>query len=366
MKINVSKNELYNKLRTVGKIVQPSKTIPELEYFKLECSDVLKVTGSDNSGSITAIIECEKESGSFNFLIDAKTILSALKELSEQPIVIEVTGSKVTLLYHNGEFELIGHNSMAFPVVVVPIDSFDVMIERQTLIDGIKSVLQFTANEELRPVMNGVNFQSKDGKLTFVATDATKLGVHEYDFESQNFSSIVPKKTAKIIYDMVSNMDTDTITLTISDKNIALNTGIYSLVYRLIDGRFPNFRAVIPTTNHIRLQINRGDLIAAISRMTVFSNRSTSLIMLELSNNTLRITSNDTDFSLAAKETIPVDYNGESLNIGFGGNTLVDVLNSITTEECLLTFSNSQRAALVTPIGLSGVTLLIMPVLINN
>ncbi len=366
MKITVSKNELYNKLRTVGKIIQPNKNVPALENFKLECGEELRVTGADISGSISAIINCQKEVGSFTFLIDAKTILSALKEIPQQQIIIEVTGTRIIVKYSNGEFELTGYDSSAFPIIAIPDDASEIGVDKQTLLEGIKSVMPFTANDELRPVMNGVNFQSKDNKLTFVATDATKLGVHEYNFDSVEFNSIVPKKTAKIIHDMVSELDADMVTLIVSNKNIALNTGTYSLIYRLIEGHFPNFRGVIPTNNHISLQINRNDLMSAISRVSVFASRNTYLIKLQLDNDVLNITSQDVDFGLASKETIPVDYNGESLSIGFNGNTLLEVLGTINTEECLMTFSNAQKAALVTPVGVTGVTLLLMPLLINN
>jgi len=367
MKITVSKNELLKKLLMVRKIITTSKTTPDLEFFKFDCGEHLRVTGSDINGSITASIDCKIENLElFTLLIDAKIMIDALKELSEQPIEIDVKGSKVTVIYHNGTFELIGGNANSYPVVTIPEDAFPIVIEKQKLIDGIKSVSLFTATDELRPVMSGVNIQSKDGVLTFVATDATKLGIHEYESDYPDFSSIIPKKTAKLICDLISEMKEDTLTLTISSKNISLNTGVYSLIYRLIEGRYPNFRGVIPQNNPIELQTNRSDLMGCIRRISVFSNKNTSLIKLDLSSDSLKINSQDIDFSLAAEELLKVDYSGDPLTIGFSGTALLEVLGSISSEECLLTFSTPGKAALVTPMGVEGITLLIMPTLVNN
>lgn len=372
MKITVSKNEFYNKLKMVGKLVGSSKTLPAVENFLFDISEQFVITGSDVSGVISGVVETisiERDSTKpVKFLVD-KTLIVALKEMAEQPIELIIDEKKlnITVKYHNGEFAIQGGSIDAFPIMKICDDHVTILLERRTLIEGIKSVLPFVANDELRPAMNGIYMQYSAGSLAFVATDATMLSVREYtDIEFPDFGSIIPAKAAKMMLDVLNESKDEVMDISIGSKNITISTDIYTLVYRLIEGRYPNFRAVIPKNHDSKLTINTEEFISTVRRVSVFANRNSSLLKLKINGNVINVDAEDTDFSVSASETIFAEYEGNPIHIGFHATRLADVLGVVTSSDCQMKFVDATRAAIIQPVGLEGVTLLIMPMLINN
>ncbi|NDV46128.1 DNA polymerase III subunit beta [Paludibacter sp. 221] len=363
--IKVSKSELQNKLRLVGKIVQPNKVNPIAEQFLLEAEEnTLQVSGTDISGMITVEIECISISGSARWCIDAKKMLDAISELPDQPLVIEVNDFKTEVKYSSGTFELGTHHPDLFPVIKDNSANTCLSVEKKLLIEGINQVIGCVGNDELRPVMSGVYMELKERKLSFVATNAHVLALREYPFDSVfETGAIIPSKAAKLIASMLAVCD-DTVEVGISLKNILIRSKGYSFIYRLIEGRYPNYRSVIPD-NQLSVEVDKSDFLGVLRRIAIFANEATSLMTLELNTNTITLNAEDVDYSRSAKETMPVDYSGISLRIGFKASYLIALINSVETSSCTLHFSEPERAALITP-KTEGITLLIMPSIINS
>lgn len=379
MKITVSKNEFYNKLKMVGKVVGSSKTMPQVENFLFEIGPYFIVTGSDISGIISgriSTVAIENPEGYTIKLLAEKTIMNALKELPEQPIEVNINEKSLRIIvsYKNGNqdgdgsFEIQGRDAAAFPEIKVDDERTEVCIEKSVLIEGFRSVMSFVASDELRPVMNGICFESKSDNLVFVATDAQKLSLREYSVtDYPEFSSIIPAKAAKLITDILSESKDDEMHVSISNKNISVETETYTMVYRLVEGRYPAYRNVIPKTHNTSIKISSEEIQSVIRRVSVFANRSSLLLVMDVDSGVIRINAEDVDFSVSANETLFAEVIGEPMKIGFHAGRLNDVLSSCTSsDDCIIELIDSSKAAIIRPVGVDGVTLLIMPMLINN
>lgn len=363
--IKVQKSELHAKLRLVGRITQPGKVNPATEWFLISAGgNSLRVTGTDISGSMSASVSCVEVSQEAEFCIDAKKMLDALAELPDQPLTIHVNDFRVTVQYASGQFEIAPLDKDLFPKYPHDENGVCINLKKQIFADGIRQTINCVANDELRPVMNGVFIETKDNKLSFVATNAHVLALCEFDFETTaEVSAIIPKQASKLISAMLVVCDEE-VKVWISEKTISLCSGEYAIHYRLIDGRFPNYRAVIPQAEKSVI-VHKPTFLGALKRSALFANQTTSLLELNLDCNVLTIMCQDIDCSRSAKEDVSVDYADEKFAIGFDANRLISLVSSVDTEICTLHFLEPSRATLITP-DTPGVTLLIMPMLLNS
>lgn len=378
MKITVQKNEFYNKLKMVGKVVGSSKTMPQVENFLFVIGTDFIVTGSDISGIISgkvSTVAIENPKGATIKLLVEKTIMNALKELPEQPIEITIDERtlRITVSYKNGNkdgdgvFTIQGKDAAAFPEMKIDDERTEVRIEKSVLIEGFRSVMSFVANDELRPVMGGICFESKTDNLVFVATNSHILSLREYPVsEYPEFSSIVPAKAAKLITDILSESKEEEIQVSISNKNISVNTENYSMTYRQVEGRYPAYRNVIPKTHNTSVKVSSEEIQAVIRRVSVFANSSSHLLIMNVNSGNLQVNAEDVDYSVSANETLSAEVVGNPLKIGLHAGNMNEVLGSCTSDDCTIELIDASKAAIIRPVGIDGVTLLIMPMLINN
>jgi DNA polymerase-3 subunit beta len=239
------------------------------------------------------------------------------------------------------------------------------------LISGINKTIFATADDELRPVMNGVYFNFEVGKLTFVATDAHKLvrSVAECADVDFNSSFILPKKPANLLKGVLLKEE-EPIRVTFDAKNVVFDLKNHKLVCRLIEGNYPNYNAVIPTANPNRVLVDRVELVNGIKRVAVCSNPTTNLIRMDIAGNKISLAAQDIDFSVSANETISCSYEGQPVTIGFKSTFLVEILSNIDTPTVLVELADSTRAGVFKPVyddkHASDVLMLLMPMMINS
>ena len=369
MKIVVSTKELHDKLKMVSKVVGPHKTLPILENYLFDIKNgKLTVTGSNGEGMIQANIELvSAEDGEIKFILD-KTLFSALSELSDQPITLDISANKyIVVHYANGKFELQGRNADEFPMIQLPAESNAVSLVRKQVIEGLKTVLPFIANDELRPVMNGVFLQSVKGKLCFVSTDSHCMALREYKVEDLvPFNAIVPGRAAKIILAALLEYKEDNISINVSFKTLSVNTDKYTITYRLIEGNYPKYRSVIPTTHNLKAVVDKNEILSLIRRVSVFSNMNSRLLKFDFGNVVIDVFAQDVDFAIQASETMFGEMDGAPVSIGFNASRLQDVISAIETDNCDIKLISGERACIIQPAQCNSVTLLIMPLLMNN
>jgi DNA polymerase-3 subunit beta len=373
MKFDVSSANLLKQLQIVGGAIGSNPVLPILEDFLFSISgNTLTITATDLETSITTSMEVVAD-GEGRIAVPAKILLETLKALPEQPITFsfdeENFGIQITSSY--GKYKLAGENGQDFPTIPEQDDSADtVSIGADTLVHAINKTLFATSHDELRPAMTGVLFQVDFSKLTFVATDAHKLVKFVYEkLESNlNTSFIVPKKPLQLIK---GNLQAgDDVSIAFTNSNAFFSFGTIQVVSRLIDARYPDYNAVIPTENPNLLTVTRQDFLNSLRRIAIYANKTTNQVQLNISDGSLTVSAQDLDFSNEASEQLPCSYEGEPIRIGFNAKFLIEMLSVLESDEVQMELSTPSRAGILLPVEEEkegeDILMLVMPVMLSN
>ena len=374
MKFNVSSSKLYSQLQAVCRVINSKNSLPILDdvLFDLQGSE-LKLTASDGETTIRTSVEVENIEGAGKVASAAKLLLETLKEFSEQPLsfTIDDNNFAVSMVSQNGTYSFVGVNGNEYPLMPAPEqDAKVVVIPAGVLQSAIEKTIFCTADDDLRPVMNGIFFDIAEDKVAMVATDAHRLvryiNTSAHADVAANF--ILPKKPASLLKNLLTKEEGD-VKVTIGAKNARFEFGNVIVVCRQIEGRYPNYNAVIPQANQNIVTVDRQTLINACKRVAVFANNGTAQLRLAISENQIKISAQDIDFSTSAEETISCDYNGMPMAIGFKAPFLVDLLSSVASTEVQLRLADPSRAGLIAPVENEeneDVLMLLMPMLLND
>ena len=373
MKYTVSSSALLSLLATTGKVISNKNTLPILDYFLMELSEgMLKVTASDLETTLVGSIQVESVESEGTIAAPVKQMLDSLKEFPELPLTIEVNDKnwEIKINWKSGSLSIPGASAVSYPAVPqLQAERKELTLDVDVLVNGINKTIFATADDELRPVMNGVYINLQPASLTFVGTDAHKLVKYEAECENEVAASfILPKKPANLLKTVLLKED-DAIRVSFDSKNARFELKNHTLVCRLIEGNYPNYNAVIPAANPNKLLVDRIELVNGIKRVAVCSNPTTNLIRMDIADNKITLTAQDIDFSMSANETISCSYDGQPMSIGFKSTFLVEILSNVDTPTVLIELADSTRAGVFKPVyddKQSSMTLmLLMPMMIN-
>lgn len=373
MKFSVSSAILCNRMQIVSRVQSSKNSLAILDCVLFEINDgVLRLTASDSENTITTTLEVSECDKNGKIAIESKQLINSIKEISDQPITFNINDNNfaIEINYQNGKYNLIGQNGDEFPVPAGLTDlDHTISIPSVLLLNGISRAIFATANDDLRPQMNGVYFDITPDYTTLVASDGHKLVRNRILSVKADTSSFnLPKKPALMLKGILGKEEED-VTISFSDRNAQIDLSDYSITCRLIEGRYPNYNSVIPTDNPLRVRIDRLALIAALRRVSVFASASNALIKLHVENNTLTTSAQDIDFSTSAEEHILCEYDGSAMSIGFSGPFLIDVLNSISCQDVVLELADPSRAGVIVPAEQEeneDVIMLLMPMMLQN
>ncbi len=362
-------------LSTTAKVISSKNSLPILDYFLFEAKgDELRVTASDLETTLTGSIKPERIEKEGVIAAPVKLLLDSLKEFSEQPLTFEADENKweIKMSWKSGSITLPGTSGLSYPAAPALVDDRqELEFDPEVLLTGIGKSLFATADDELRPVMNGVFIDIAPDHTTFVATDAHKLVKYTVDVESgaTAASFILPKKPANLLRNILVK-EGDKIKVGFDAKNVMFTLRNSTLICRLIEGNYPNYNAVIPSNNPNKVIADRMEFLNAIKRVAVCSNQATNLIKLEISNNLINLTAQDLDYSYSANESLPCSYEGDQISIGFKSTFLVEILANIETPSVLVELADSTRSGVFKPLyddkQSSSTLIILMPMLINS
>lgn len=374
MKFAVSSSELLTGLVSVSKVIASKPTLAILENFLFELSgNTLTVTASDGETTLKTNIEIAQVEEEGRTAIPAKLLTDSLKEFPDQPLTFKTTGGEsiMEITWASGASKIPCFDAADFPKLPeIGGVSESLIIPAATLLNGINSTIYATAEEELRPVMNGIFFDMDVESTTFVASDAHKLICYEFTGAkaSQKSSFILHKKPAYILKTILAKVEDD-ITVQFDNKNAYFNFNNNILVCRLIEGNYPAYRTVIPKNNNNKMTIGRTDLLGVVKRIAVCSNQVSNQIKLKLSFNEVLISAQDLSFSMSAYEKLPCQYDGEAMEIGFKAPFLLEILNNLPYQNIRIELADPCRAALIVSADEANpdenLRALLMPVMIN-
>lgn len=374
MKFVINSKQLLDKLLKLGKVVNPKSTLPILTTFLFGVKgSKLYLVASDTENRITASVDIYDVEGEGKIALDAETVLGALKELPEQPITFSINdnNNEVFIYYQNGKYNFVGQSGDEYPEPKQLAENVKqkLIIPAVDLHNTILGTLFATADDELRPCMNGIYFDITKENVTFVASDGHKLVRLISDIQGQDRASfILPKKGAKIILDLIAKESEDVI-INFDLNNANFKIGEYNINTRFIEGRYPNYDSVIPKDQPYSLELSRDILIAILKRVSVLGNKQSNLVAFDITNNALTVTAQDIDYSTASEESTEISFSGDSMKIGFKATFLIELLKNISSDEIKISFSDPTRASLITPVHNSSgfkQTSLLMPMVLND
>jgi DNA polymerase-3 subunit beta len=372
MNFIVSSTTLLKHLQSISGALGTSNALPILDNFLFEINDgQLTISASDLENVMKTSLEVEaNEAG--KVAVPAKMLLDVLKSLPDQPCTFKVddTNASVEIAYDNGKSKMIGFSADDYPRTPAIDNKKSLKIAGEIISNGINKTLFAAGNDELRPVMSGVFFQFTAQDVIFVATDAHKLVRYKRtDIEGDvSTSFVLPRKALNLLKANLTGEEE--VLMEYNETNAKFSFNDLELVCRLIDGKYPNYEAVIPKENPNVLTIDRVQFSNSIKRVSIFANKTTHQIKLRLAGSELSLFAEDLDFSNEASERLTCNYNGEDMEIGFNSRFLMEMLNNIESTEVQLAMSEPSRAGLLTPSTYKNesedILMLVMPVMLNR
>ena len=374
MRFSVSSTALSSRLMALSRVINSKNSLPILGDFLFEIIDGrLELTASDSEVMMKATLELNETDGNGRFCVGNHDLLEAVKSISEQPISFDVnqTENKASICYQNGMFSLPVENADEFPQPQqIGEGAHVITLSTQLMADNLNRSIFATAQDELRPVMNGIYFDLTPECLAIVASDGHKLVRNKvFSVKSDEPASfILPKKPATLLKSVLGKNGGDVV-IRFDERNAEINYEDGVLVCRLIEGRYPNYNSVIPQGNPNLLTVDRMGLLSALRRVQPFSNDSSNLIRFHVENGTLQLDAKDYDFAKTATESMSCDYNGMPMSIGFKGSSFIEILSNFDCDQVVIQLADPGRAGLVLPNEQpenQDVLMLMMPMLLND
>ena len=376
MKFVISSADLLSRLQAIGKVINNKNTLPILDnfLFKLE-GETLEITASDLETTMVTQLKLDNVSEEGAIAIPAKFLTDYLSKFSEQPLTFDISTESFSIRITSeiGDANIMGYDWEDFPHL--PTLKQDMVsplrLPADMLMQGIGKTIFATGEDELRPVMNGIFMEMTTDNIIFVASDSHKLVRYRRNDAKadKNGSFILPKKPAGLLRTVLAKEHGEVV-VSFDDKNAMFQLSDYTMVCRLVEGRYPAYNSVIPVDNPNKLIIDRMDFLGSLRRVAMFTNSATNLVKIELRNNQITIFAQDIDFSIAGQETLKCQYDGDQMNIGFKANFFGELLANLSSTDISLEMSDAQRASLVLPVQSEveseDVLMLIMPMTVGD
>ena len=370
MKFIVSSSALLKQLQQINGVIGSNNVLPILEDFLFEIEkNTLSVVATDLETVMKIQLEIEaKDSG--RVCIPAKILMDSLKNLPNQPLTFDIDKNfGIEITSDNGKYKVMGENPDNFPKEPPADDTSGFTMTSHALLTAINKSIFAVSNDDLRPAMTGVFFELEKNGITFVATDAHRLVRYKVkDVKCPKSDSfIVPKKPLNLLKASLPDND-DEITISYNNNHLFVKHGTVQLSCRLLDARFPDYKVVIPAENPYRMTIGRQDFQSALRRVSIFSNKSTNLVTLNISGSELQLMGQDVDFSFEGNERMACQYDGEDITISFNARFLIEMLSCTDSDDVRLELSTPTKAGLLKPVDQEeneDLLMLAMPLMSN-
>lgn len=356
MKFNVSGKSLYSAASAVSKVINAKNALTILNNFYIELHDgTLSITGSDVENALTARISVSETEGEGAFCLDARRLVDLLKELPDQGIEVNFNEEtlEVVLTYSNGRYSMVGVHADQYPQYQKDTDDEEMPVvfvcPVEQMIKGIETTIFAVGTEDFHPQMMGILLDIMPDGITFVATDTRKLVKYVNRMSGPGVTKrcILPVKPATIIKTAFAKEETFTVTIT--SKSATVETDNYTFNFRFIKGNFPDYNRVIPQNNPYILRVDRLRFLNAVRRVGVFVDPGFGLEKFRITADSIHLKSSDANMCTSGSETLECEYTGADLVIGFSAPYLMEICNTIPSEDLVVALSDPSRPGVFRP-----------------
>jgi DNA polymerase III subunit beta len=374
MRFIVSSTVLLKSLQSVSGIISSNNSLPILDNFLFELKeDHLRVTASDLETTMSVNIQLSNIEEPDSMAIPAKLLLDTLKTFSDIPLTftIDVKTFGVEISAGEGKYRLSGASPTEFPKVPRIESVGKAEMPASVLTTAINKTLFATGNDDLRPMMSGVYCQLSPEGTTFVATDAHKLVKYtRKDVKVEEEATLIlPKKPLNQLKNTMGFSE-DMVIMEYNQTNAFFKFSNVELVCRLIEGRYPNYEAVIPRENPNKLVVDRSLILGSMRRVALFANQSTHQVRFRITGQEMYLSAEDIEYANQANERLACQYTGEDIEIGFNSKFILEMLNNMDGESISLELSVPNRPGLLVPADNENANedllMLVMPVMLNT
>ena len=379
MKIIVSKSSLEDAVKNLCKVINPKNALPILGDILFEVNEKAKIarlTASDSEVIMTREVSLSECEGGGKFCVEATRLKDALGGLSEQPVTILATtesNQRFTIQHSSGEtyFPLEGADEYPMPTE----EKYNEMlggVKGEWMRDAMKRSLWATADDDLRPVMNGVSFALVDGDLDIVASDGHVLVKSQYHIEVDEKrcgSFIMPRKVAKILGDIAE--EDHYVDIDWNDRWGHIELFEMNITFRLIEGKYPNYNSIIPKDQPLCATVDRSRLLNGLHKVIPFTadNQGAKMVRMHFEGEELKTSGEDYDFSTGATDSMAINYENEAIEIGVSGSRLKTILQKIGGQDVCIGMSDPSHAIVIEPSEQEDaydVLMMAMPMILND
>lgn len=375
MKFKIHSKSLYNALSTVSKVINSKNAMTILNNFLFEVDgNWVTITASDLENILTSRVKIEGFEGECgSFCVDARRCVELFKELPELNVDFIVDSNlAITIEYPGDKFNFVGINGDEYPTPkqeaqdVEPL-TFECPVEQ--LVMGIDNTLFAVGSDDLRPQMMGILFDIKPEYITFVATDTRKLVRYTNSISAPGVtaSCIIPVKPATIIKNAFAKEEK--VTVKLDTKSATIESESFTFNCRFIKGVYPDYNRVIPANNPYSLTIDRHSMLNALRRVGVFVDPGHGLVKFRITPENIEMKAQDNNFCTSGRVELPCSFTGNEMIIGFSAPYLIEICNTLTTDNIVMKLSDPSRPGVFVPeenAEGSDLLMLLMPMTVNN
>lgn len=374
MRFIVSSSALYSHLSAASRVMSSKNSMPILDCFLLNVRDgKVTITASDSEKYFVTSVELIEMTDNAMFCVLAKTLMDSIKELAEQPLTLDYNPDTNELIgiHQSGSFSVVCQSADPFPIQQdINAEATKLTLPTNILLNGINRCLFATANDEIRLVMTGIFLDINNDSITFAGTDGRKLVRNRNTNVQPGFEGgfILPKKVCAILKTVLAKGEEE-IDINFDSEKALIQTADFELYFRLVEGRYPNYNAVIPTANPFQATVDRSSLISALKRVSVFCNQSSGLMKVHLENNLMKLTGQDNDYATSAEENLFCEYSNSPISIGFSCQFMLEIANILEGDSLTLQLADPSRPGLIVPAEQDEndeVLMLLVPMMLND
>lgn len=367
MQLTIDSENLRDALGKLLTVVDKRNSRPILTYTLVTVSnDKIYLSATDLEVSAKYSLNAKTE-GNASFCVNAKNLFDILKELPNTAINISLEngGNLLKINCEEIHYSLLVYESEEYPSLHFGQENtFD--INSDDLLDLIHKTSYAISSDETRLHFNGIYLQEVDSKLRAVATDGHRLSLIELDLKDQNNEAlvngvIIPKKGVMELKKIAESYPNETLKVSLDDSYMYVEAKEeYHIGIRLIAREYPKYQSVIPSKTTYSLTADKEAIFNAVKRIKIMSNEKSNGVKVHIKDNTLTVMANHPSLG-DARETIPVDYDGKEMEIGFNAKYLLDSFSILEANDIILELNNELSPVLIRSNNLQNYLGIIMP-----
>lgn len=366
MKIKVDRKRFTQSLSLAGSFAGKNRVLPVLDYVKFTVKNGdIKMSSNDGEIAINTLYRNAEADSETVFFADPKLILSALKTLKTDEVEFCINDNGIMNISHkNGNFSIPLGDVDEYPTPKMDENIVKAEVYSGMLFKWLKEANSFVADDELRPIMNGIFIYYKDGEFGVCASDGHKLYTDYIKciFEFGDVDAVLSDKAISAILQTINF--TDKTTIFFGDRNVAFKAGDTSIMCRKIEGKYPNFKSVIPNNHSIECECNKEEFQESLTRVLTMAN-DTSLIKMQLEGLECKLVAEDFDFSRKSEDSFSISSLNKKITIGFKGIFMKTCMNVIDSDNIILEMTDPSRAIVIRDKSNENKTLLLMPMFLG-